>query len=262
MLSSSKLSLCSVVIGYYGGTRLERRPQLLLSALAVTCRCIRPSLPTDAWRTLAAAFIASRVDYCNGLLYGVSSQLIRRLQMVLNAAARLVVDDGRYEHITPALRDMLHWLPVPQWIQFKIAISAFDCIREHCPAYFNNECIPVAGISGRANLRPAERHCMLVPSTRTQLGRRSFDVAAPAVWNALPSQLRYHPLVVDNLELGWKPISSHKPMDTSENFCWRVYYFTLHLHYITLLGLLLLLIAITITTTTLWCKKSKLLEFW
>jgi len=114
MLSSSKLSLCSVVIGYYGGTRLERRPQLLLSALAVTCRCIRPSLPTDAWRTLAAAFIASRVDYCNGLLYGVSSQLIRRLQMVLNAAARLVVDDGRYEHITPALRDMLHWLPVPQ----------------------------------------------------------------------------------------------------------------------------------------------------
>ena len=33
----------------------------------------------------------------------------------------------------------------------------------------------------------AERHDMLVPSTRTQLGRRSFHVAAPAVWNALRS---------------------------------------------------------------------------
>ena len=50
--------------------------------------------------------------------------------------------------------------------------------------------MPVAGISGRANLGSAERHDMLVPSTRTQLGRRSFHVAAPTVWNVLPSQLR------------------------------------------------------------------------
>ena len=44
--------------------------------------------------------------------------------------------------------------------------------------------------SGRSNLRSAERHDMFVPSTRTQLGRRSFHVAAPTVWNAFPSRLR------------------------------------------------------------------------
>ena len=102
---------------------------------------------------------------------------------------------------TSAILDVFHWLPVPQRIQFKIAISAFDCVREHCPAYFNNVCIPVAGISGRANLRLAERHDMLVPSTRTQLGRRSFHIAAQTVWNALPSQLRIN-LTVDSLQLG------------------------------------------------------------
>ena len=71
-------------------------------------------------------------------------------------------------HITPALRDVLHWLPVPvpQRIQFKIPIYAFDCVREHCPAYFSNVCALVAGISGQAHLRSAERHDMLVPSTR------------------------------------------------------------------------------------------------
>ena len=65
-------------------------------------RSIQWSLPTYAQWTLAAAFvfIASRVDYCNGVRYGVSSQVIRQLQMVLNAAARLVVNVGRYEHIT------------------------------------------------------------------------------------------------------------------------------------------------------------------
>jgi len=34
-------------------------------------------------------------------------------------------------------------------------ISAFDCVHKHRPAYFNSVCIPVAGISGRANLRLA-----------------------------------------------------------------------------------------------------------
>ena len=111
--------------------------------------------------------------------------------MVLNAAARLVVGVGRYEHVTLALCDVLHWFPVPQRIQFKLTISAFDCVHEHCPAsehcpaYFNNVCIPVAVISGRANFRLAEHHDMLVPSTRTQLGGRSFRVATRAIWNVL-----------------------------------------------------------------------------
>jgi len=59
------------------------------------------------------------------------------------------------------------------------------------PTYFNNVCVPVAAISGRANLRLAEHHDILVPSTRTQLGwrKQSFHVAVPAIWNTLPSQL-------------------------------------------------------------------------
>ena len=36
----------------------------------------------------------------------------------------------------------------------------------------------------------------------------------------------HHPLVVDSLELSWKPISSHRPMKTFENCCWKAYYFT------------------------------------
>jgi len=47
----------------------------------------------------------------------------------------------------------------------------------------------VACISGWAHLCSAECHDMLVPSTRTQPGRWSFHVAAPAVWNVLPSHL-------------------------------------------------------------------------
>jgi len=85
--------------------------------------------------TFAVAFIASRVDYCNGLLYGVSAAVIRRQQMVLNAAARFVVGAGKFQHITPVLRDVLYWLPVGQRILYKVAATAFDCIHGTGPAY-------------------------------------------------------------------------------------------------------------------------------
>jgi len=68
-------------------------------------------------------------------MYGVSAQVIRRLQMVLNAAARLVVGAGKFQHITPALRDVLHWLPVRQRILYKVAVTAFVCVRGTSPAY-------------------------------------------------------------------------------------------------------------------------------
>jgi len=91
-------------------------------------RSIRHSLTVDARRTLATAFVANRVDYCNTVLYGTSTAITRQLQTVLNAAARMVIGIGKYEHITPVLRDTLHWLPVTARIQFKIAALTFDCV--------------------------------------------------------------------------------------------------------------------------------------
>ena len=83
-------------------------PLLFLPAPLRQLRCIWRSLTTDAWQTLATAFIANWVGYCNAVLYGTSTVVIRQLQMVLNAAARLVVGLSKYEHITPALRNVLH----------------------------------------------------------------------------------------------------------------------------------------------------------
>jgi len=108
----------------------------------------------------------------------------------LNAAARLVVVAGKYQHITPVLRDVFRWLPVHQWIMFKVAVAAFHCVSGTGPAFFEDVCMPVADIACRAHLRSAERHDTLMPRTKTQLGRRSFHVAPAAVWNALPTHLR------------------------------------------------------------------------
>ena len=50
---------------------------------------------------LVQAFISYRLDYCNSLFYGITEDLMSRLQSVQNAAARLVSGARRYDHITP-----------------------------------------------------------------------------------------------------------------------------------------------------------------
>ncbi len=63
---------------------------------------------------LINAFMTSRLDYCYALLGGCSARLINKLQMVQNAAARVLTRTRKYEHISPVL-STLHWLPTKQF---------------------------------------------------------------------------------------------------------------------------------------------------
>ena len=73
-------------------------------------RRIRKYLSKENTKTLVHAFITSRIDYCNSLLYGVPEYQINKLQRVQNMCARLICNESKYCHITPLLME-LHWLP-------------------------------------------------------------------------------------------------------------------------------------------------------
>ena len=44
------------------------------------------------------------LDYCNSLLYGINDGLLKKLQAVQNAAARVTTMTRKFDHITPVLR--------------------------------------------------------------------------------------------------------------------------------------------------------------
>ncbi len=74
-------------------------------------RKIRPFLTEHAAQLLVQVLVISRLDYCNALLAGLPSNTIKPLQMIQNAAARLVFNEPKKAHVTP-LFISLHWLPV------------------------------------------------------------------------------------------------------------------------------------------------------
>jgi len=93
------------------------------------------------------------------------------------------------EYITPLLRD-LHWLPAREQIEFKLAVLVFRCLHGMAPPYLANELCRVADIDARRRLRSASTSALVTPSSRrSTIGDRAFFVAAPRVWNSLPSSV-------------------------------------------------------------------------
>ena len=160
-------------------------------------RNIRRSLTTDAAHSLV------RVDYCNRLLAAGPKYPLEKLQSVLRAAARLVLQlpyrasvsdimrrQLHWVEMTPILRE-LHWFPIRQRILYKMAVLAFHCIYQSAPTYLSEMFTSTADVPGRCHLRSAHRGEVVVPRTFTKrYGPRSFRSAGPTVWNSLPCELR------------------------------------------------------------------------
>ena len=151
---------------------------------------IRKYLSQQDTQTLIHAFISSRLDFCNSLLYGLPACLISKLQKIQNTAARIVTGGRKYDHKTPILRD-LHWLPVQQRIVFKLLLFTYKALHEQAPKYITDLVTPYAPIR---NLRSSSQLLLKVPNSKLlSCGDRSFQVAAPRLWNSLPFNVRTCP---------------------------------------------------------------------
>ena len=154
-------------------------------------RTIRTSLSPAALHTLVHAFVCFRLDFCNSSLYGVKASTVDRLQSIFNAAARLLLNVSKFAHISAAIRDTLHWLPVKQRIEFRTSLLVRNCLVGSAPDYLRELCVPVATNEYRRKTRASDRGDLIVPRVRTErFGRRGFSVAGPYLWNTLPVDVR------------------------------------------------------------------------
>ena len=133
------------------------------------------------------AFISSRLDYCNSIFTCLSKASLNRLQMVQNAAARLLTRSSRMTHITPILRS-LHWLPICFRIHFKVLAITYRALHGQAPEYIMDLIHPY--VASRS-LRSSNQDLLAVPRSRLKTkGDRAFAFVAPTLWNSLPAHIR------------------------------------------------------------------------
>src|SRR4029434_2754475 len=131
-------------------------------------------------------------DYCNALLTGLPACVVKPLQMIQNAAARLVFNQTKRAPVTRLLIE-LHWLPVAARIKFKSLMLAYRVLTGTAPTYLN--ALVRVNVTPRM-LRSSSERRLALPSVQVrqsrQIGRAvvcSSDLVltgtAPTYLNAL-----------------------------------------------------------------------------
>ena len=145
-------------------------------------RSIAAPLSFDLRKLLITSFILQR------LITTIQLWLVYlQLQRVINAAAKIINNKRKHDHVTPLLHD-LSWLRICQRIDYKISSLVFKSLLGHAPSHLSFT--RTAQIPARRGLRSATRGSLVKSSARRAiLDGRSVDVVGPQIWNRLPPRL-------------------------------------------------------------------------
>lgn len=149
-------------------------------------RHIRNCITEDDANSLACAFVQSRLDYCNSLLFGTTERNFAKLQRLQNCLGRTVMQVPRRTSSQSVLKH-LHWLPIKQRVTYKIASLTFKTLQSNVPVQIHTL---LNKFTCTRSARSQYMNTLIKPRTHLALTARSFSTAAPQVWNDLPLELR------------------------------------------------------------------------
>ena len=143
------------------------------------------------YKDSSKCFLTSHLDFCNRQVCGLPNNQLHKQQRIQNAAAPLICNVGRFEHITP-ITVQAPLATINYRIQFKILLFVYKALNGIAPPYIS-ELVALATAS-RYNLRNSDDTLLLSNSSfksRIILGDRSFKYAGPKLWNELLRTIRY-----------------------------------------------------------------------
>ena len=140
-------------------------------------------------KKLVHNYIITRLDYCNSLYHKLPAYQLKKLQLVLNRAARLIAGTAPRERITPVLID-LHWLPIKAQIVFKICVLTYTALNTGKPAYLRNKLSKFTAELGVSIRYSHDPHRLNEPRMNKEIGTRSFKYSAPRLFNSLPRSVK------------------------------------------------------------------------
>ena len=113
------------------------------------------------------------------------------VQLIQNAAARLLTRTKKRDHITPILKS-LHWLPVHFRIDFKVLLLVYKSLNGLGPTYIADM---LSLYTPGRELRSTGTGQLVVPRVKSKQGEMAFSFYAIHRWNQLPLVIRSAPTV-------------------------------------------------------------------
>ena len=126
-------------LGYFYDSELKGHihvAKLVSSTFITICRIsrVRHLLNIDTCKTPMQALVLLKLNYCNSLLLGMPKYLLHRVQKIQNMASRVINNCRKYDSVMEDMKN-LHWLKIPERIDYKVAVLIFQCINNQAPTY-------------------------------------------------------------------------------------------------------------------------------
>ena len=154
---------------------------------------IRRFLTSAATATFVSAFVLSKIDYCDSLLFGSTHDATSHLQRIQSHAAGIILCLPKSSSITTHLKS-LHWLPVKVRSTYKIACLCYHCHSSTAPSYLADMLYKKPSHTRNTRSSSCTMPLLNRPAhSKATLGDRSFSFASSSVWNSIPNDVRCAP---------------------------------------------------------------------
>ena len=140
-------------------------------------KLLAKELPTKSKLLLSNGLIISKVCYMIQIWGAASNKLIRKVQVIVNQAARFITGANRRTR-TNKLMESCKWLSVRELIDHQSLISMWIIVYLGIPAQI------------REHLAISDEHIITTRPARLKLVQRSFKHRTLKIWNNLPQEIR------------------------------------------------------------------------
>ena len=143
-------------------------------------------LDRESLLLLIHSFVFNKLLYCSSVWSNTSKKNIKKLQLLQNFAARIVLGLRKYDHISDGLKT-LGWLDINQKLRFNDCVMMYKCLNKSAPAYLSQRFKKRSQIHSRTT-----RNCndLELSKCRLATGQRSFSFRGAKIWNELPKSIR------------------------------------------------------------------------
>ena len=162
--------------------------KVVSSCMSKLCQInrVKSSFDHKTLLLIISSLVMSKLLYCSSVWANTSGKNIEKLQKVQNFACRIVCNIQKYDHVSPAMRQ-LNWLPIKQQLVYKDTVMAYKCLNKLAPPYLCDKFVKRSELHSR---QTRNNNQLDIPQFRTASGQRTFYYRAVKIWNSLENELR------------------------------------------------------------------------